>query len=621
MRFLPERTFSSALFVASLALILIVLAALQYRWSGQVSKAEHERMHSSLLASANHFRLHFNSELHQLGMIFQLDADGLRQLDWSAYAMNCDRALSRCDAGLIRNIYIWTAEANSKFRLLKLDAQKKSFEESPWPENFGDVRGRYERYFADPFQPASEIRPLEWTMFYRIPLMLQPLLAFRPARTESGADIQFYGFLLLELDLAAVRDKLLSNLARRYFEDPSGFDYQIGIATGEHPDALLYASDPRLTVAAFSSADVRMRLFENGQFRLGDDTPAPEPDLRAPGEAIFHSPLFGSRPSPPGSTEDVIAVRSAQSDRAPGWELLVKHRAGSLDDAVARNRKWNLAVSMGSLLLLAFSMALIIVSARRAQRLARLQIEFVASISHELRTPLSVICSAGDNLAEGVTGNSSDSRKKYGELIRSEGRKLTGMIEHILQFASLQKSRHRYNLNPEDANAIVEASIKQANPAILGAGFCLEKHLARDLPRIRVDAAVLMHLIQNLIQNAVKYSGESRWLAVRTAATSGKRGKEVRIIIEDRGVGIDGEDLPHVFEAFYRGRGAIDEQIHGTGLGLFMVREATVSMGGKITAKSSPGKGSVFTMHFPALPASTGESTSAVSEEQESHAI
>jgi signal transduction histidine kinase len=119
-----------------------------------------------------------------------------------------------------------------------------------------------------------------------------------------------------------------------------------------------------------------------------------------------------------------------------------------------------------------------------------------------------------------------------------------------------------------------------------------------------VDAAVLSHLIQNLIQNALKYSGESRWLAVRTATALGKREGEVQLIIEDRGMGIGNEDLPHVFEPFYRGSEAAEAQIHGTGLGLFMVREALTLMGGKISVKSAPGKGSAFTIHFPALPES-----------------
>ena len=109
---------------------------------------------------------------------------------------------------------------------------------------------------------------------------------------------------------------------------------------------------------------------------------------------------------------------------------------------VAADRRRNLLLSFGVLLVLAVSMALIIISAQRARRLARLQMEFVAGVSHELRTPVAVICSAADNLAEGFVG-AKDQVKEYGALIRNEGRRLAGMIEQILRFAAGQ-SRPRH---------------------------------------------------------------------------------------------------------------------------------------------------------------------------------
>lgn len=308
-------------------------------------------------------------------------------------------------------------------------------------------------------------------------------------------------------------------------------------------------------------------------------------------------------------------------DEGPGWELLAKHREGSLEAAVARARKRNLAISFGSLLLLATSMALIIVSARRAQRLARLQIDFVAGVSHELRTPLAVICSAGDNLAEGVIPDSGNSIRKYGELIRSEGRKLAGMIEQIMQFAGSRRSRRAVTLQPAGINEIVESTLKQMQPEIAAAGFAIEKNYAPDLPRINVDAATLSRAIQNLIQNALKYSGENRWLSIRTQKAPQKRGAEVRLVVEDKGIGIGKEDMAHIFKPFYRGKAAAAAQIHGAGLGLFLVREILASMGGSVSAKSTPGKGSAFTLHLPALPALNDAPLPAASEDPSRHAV
>jgi signal transduction histidine kinase len=118
-----------------------------------------------------------------------------------------------------------------------------------------------------------------------------------------------------------------------------------------------------------------------------------------------------------------------------GWILAVKHRLGSLEEAVDSQRRRNLAISFGILILLAGSMAMIMVSTQRAQRLAKLQMDFVAGVSHELRTPLAVIVSAGDNLAEGVVGD-AEQVKQYGALVRDEGRRLAAMVEQTLSFAA-----------------------------------------------------------------------------------------------------------------------------------------------------------------------------------------
>jgi signal transduction histidine kinase len=303
------------------------------------------------------------------------------------------------------------------------------------------------------------------------------------------------------------------------------------------------------------------------------------------------------------------------------WTLIAQHRKGSLEAAVTDMRKKNLALSFGSLLLLSFSVALIIVSARRAQRLARLQIDFVAGISHELRTPLAVICSAGDNLAEGVTEDSSDSTRKYGRLIRDEGRKLSNMIEQTLQFAGIQKGSRRYHLRPESINRIVAIALKHTKPIIEEAGFSVEKSLAPNLPSVQVDAAALSRVIQNLIQNAVKYSEESRRLIIRTFKAYAKRGAEVLLAVEDQGMGIGSEDLPHIFEPFYRGSANGPGLIHGTGLGLFIVQETLAGMGGSIDVTSTPGKGSTFTIHLPALPEYAGNSSPSMSEEISDNAV
>ncbi len=622
MKLLPRGTLSSIILVVSLGVILVVLAILQYRWSGQVSEAEHERMQTSLLASMSQFRLQFNNEFQQLGFPLQPDSTILMHKDWKSYAESCSTVLKDgSNSNLVQSVYLWVPGIHGGDQLLKLNRNEQAFEAVSWPSELETIRDKYGRFFSTPLRPAPEIRPFMWTMLYRIPLMLQPLGIFQPPPNSSGAVMQFAGYLMVQLSLDAIRSQLLPELAKKYFEGSDGFIYQVAITGGRDSDILLYKSDPHLTAASFANPDARVSLFESPRERFGPMGPQPDQRLEPPDRGNPPPPMIRFRPEPPSPGGRRGMGLFISDNEGSGWELVVKHRQGSLEAAVSGLRRRNLAISFGSLLLLAISMGLIIVSARRAQRLARLQIDFVAGISHELRTPLTVICSAGDNLAEGVVADSGHSARKYGELIRDEGRKLAGMIERILQYASLQRGRSHYSLRPENINEIAANALKQLQPAIAAAGFTIETTMAPELPRVSVDAAALSHAIQNLIQNALKYSGESRWLAVRTSKVHIKRGSEVQLIVEDRGTGIGSEDLPHIFEPFYRGGAAAAEQIHGTGLGLFMVREALTSMGGSITAKSTPGKGSAFTIHLPALVSLNDDSSSAASEGQSAHAV
>jgi signal transduction histidine kinase len=223
-----------------------------------------------------------------------------------------------------------------------------------------------------------------------------------------------------------------------------------------------------------------------------------------------------------------------------------------------------------------------------------LQVEFVAGVSHELRTPLAVIASASENLTDGIVEGKGQV-KLYGTLIRNEARRLEGMMEQILQFASGQK-RRTYDPRLLSVEDLIDRAIAFCSQAIQDAKFTVEKHVAADLPQVLAEEHGLLQCLQNLIINAVKYGGEKHWIGIDARAD----GASVLISVADRGIGIASEDVPHIFDAFYRGRGAIDAQIHGTGLGLSLAKSFVEAAGGDISVKSDPGKGSIFNLRLPA---------------------
>src|SRR5262249_51811684 len=129
-----------------------------------------------------------------------------------------------------------------------------------------------------------------------------------------------------------------------------------------------------------------------------------------------------------------LGMDSTEFNRSPRWQMVITHRAGSLDAAVAQARWRNLIASFGILFLLAASVVIVLINARRTQQLARKQMEFVAGVSHEFRTPLAVIHAISENLADGLITDGQQV-EQCGLVIRNDVRRLAGMVEQVLELA------------------------------------------------------------------------------------------------------------------------------------------------------------------------------------------
>ena len=292
----------------------------------------------------------------------------------------------------------------------------------------------------------------------------------------------------------------------------------------------------------------------------------------------------------------------ALSDTNGGWVLIARNRKGSLEAVVAGIRTRNLALSFGVLLLLAASMGMIIIASQRAQRLARLQMDFVAAISHELRTPLAVICSAGENISDGLVAG-REQLTKYGNVIKNQGQQLNQLVEQILLFATTSQNGNLYNFRPLRVREILDSALHNTTGLVQAEQMVVEQQIEPNLPEVVGDLSAFSQCLQNLITNAVKYCGPNRWIGVRACRGKGERGQEIQISIEDKGLGIEPSELPHICEPFYRSAAITAAQIHGTGLGLALATRMAQAMGATITVSSTPGQGSTFTLHVPIAPA------------------
>src|SRR5215471_6064534 len=211
-------------------------------------------------------------------------------------------------------------------------------------------------------------------------------------------------------------------------------------------------------------------------------------------------------------------------------------------------------------------------------QMAQMQMDFAASVSHELRTPLAVLCSAVDNIADGVVSG-KEQLAKYGTVIRNQSRQINGLVNQVILFVSTQEGKGRYAQEPVAVPQIVEAAVMGTAELIRKAGFTLEQQVNPGLPRILGDLTALSQCVQNLITNALKYGDQGRWIGIRASEEGPRDHREIRISVQDRGKGIDPSELHHIFEPFYRAKAAVSGQIHGTGLGLTIAKSLAEAMG------------------------------------------
>lgn len=627
------------LIVVALLLLLPLLAMLQYRWLGQVSEGEREQLKWNLRTTARRFAQDFDRELT---LAYAAFASAQGELDPKDYLTKYDRWQSTAQhPQLIREIFLARLDDNDHLTLKRLNPELHDFVPHEWPEEMKPLEQRLEQHFqntsrlllsssraqsSDAEASVREIlrRPIPATA-EEVPALIIPILS--PPVVRENGEISLRpasGVVIVRLSQNYIQQELLPALARRHFDAEKEVNYNIAIVSRQEPRRVLYQFGPHLAQSQADQdalrADVTAGLFglrydELRNLMRSRATEAEANNQRARGTA---QPVETMSPaSTPAQRTEQSAAPLPNEDNRP-WQMLIRHRAGSLDAAVANVRRRNLIISFGIMAMLAVSVVLMSLSSRRAQRLARQQIEFVAGVSHELRTPLAVIRSAGENLADGVIRD-NEQIKRYGKLIRDEGRRLTEMVEQVLEFAGTQSGRRKYELSPTSVSDLIERALAAAQPLAAEGGFEIEKRLAPALPEVMADVPALSRALQNLLSNAMKYSGESRWIGISARSASNGRGAEVQIMIEDKGLGIPAAELPHIFEPFYRGTEVVAAQIHGNGLGLSLVKSIVEAHGGSISVKSSPGRGSSFTVTLPASPPTTeltGETKSVLSLEQ-----
>ena len=231
----------------------------------------------------------------------------------------------------------------------------------------------------------------------------------------------------------------------------------------------------------------------------------------------------------------------------------------------------------------------------RARELSRLKSDFVANVSHELKTPLALIRLFAETLELGRVP-SEDKARQYHRIINKESRRLTQLINNILDFSRIEAGRKEYRFQPGDVGAVVRDVIDAYRFPIEQQGFSLELEIADDLPELQIDPEALSQALLNLVNNAIKYSHEDK--RIRVGAR--RDGERVLVSVADSGIGIPRAEQKKIFEKFYRAESSLIHTTKGSGLGLALVRHIMEAHGGSVEVASQPGEGSTFTLVLPA---------------------
>ncbi|REL33211.1 sensor histidine kinase [Rhodohalobacter sp. SW132] len=291
-----------------------------------------------------------------------------------------------------------------------------------------------------------------------------------------------------------------------------------------------------------------------------------------------------------------IDLRQRFSDSLDDWTLHATILASPTIAASDASLNRNLIVMGVAVFVLLGALFFIFINAQRERELAQRQAGFLANITHELKTPLAVMQAAGENIADGRVTDGKR-LKSYGDHIYNESVRLKKMIEKLLDAAKVDSGQVSAEQAPHFLHELTAEFYEANKEYIESKGFDFFFHHDKNLPLVMVDSDHIETILNNLVENAMKYSREIKKINLSVT----KKGNFVALEVADKGTGIPKSSIRYIFDKFYRVEDTLTAKTKGHGLGLSIVKNMVEINGGTIDVKSQYGKGSVFTVKFPTL--------------------
>lgn len=373
------------------------------------------------------------------------------------------------------------------------------------------------------------------------------------------------------------RKLVLSVAAERFLEDPRRLIYSqesfyLGFWRSEPFGAVLLAEPflrSHLWPAAFSIA--------GGQdFRW---------TVLGPG----HRALFGES----ASDRDLLGTHTLQIAEATLQLQVWPTNPDALYREADLRHKFYLGILAIVVALLVFGSYFSVRILKTELAVAQMKSDFVSTVSHEFRSPLTGINQLGEMLRDERVKD-EPTRRQYYEMIVSETKRLRRLVENVLDLSRMEEGRKQYQFERFETSSWLQQLADDFRDEVAPARFSVEVSVPENLPVLVGDREALTRAVHNLLDNAVKYSKDSKAVWLDATASDGL----LSISVRDRGVGIRDEDKEHIFERFYRGRSELRQKVKGVGLGLNLVQHIVMAHGGSVDFESKEGEGSTFTIRL-----------------------
>ena len=337
---------------------------------------------------------------------------------------------------------------------------------------------------------------------------------------------------------------------------------------------------------------------------LNSKNPALRADANPPAMMVrpsfSHEPWVASANWDGGKPEMERPLNEAFEGMVAG----MKYPGTTVDAIGAKFLRYNYIILTALSLLMAGGVYMAYRNISREMKLARLKSDFVANVSHELRTPLALIRLYAETLELGRL-TAQEKYQEYFRIIREESERLSALINNILDFSRIEAGRKEYDFKETDLGELVRTTLESYRFQIEQNGFAFEENIAADIPPVNVDREAIARSLLNLVNNALKYSKEQKFIGVSLYRANGS----VKLEVRDRGIGIAPAEQDKIFEKFYRCGDPLVHNTKGSGLGLSLVKHIAQAHGGNVYVESAPERGSKFTIALPIQPPQSGTAT------------